>query len=243
MNRLQGKTVLVTGGTSGIGYAAAKLFKAEGADVIVTGTHAARLEAVKSELGVRVFASDAGSRADIEKLAKDVGALDGIFLNAGIAKLGPIDQLDEAAVDETFRINFKGPWLAIKYLSPLMKPGSSIVLNTSVNGKIGMAGTTVYGASKAELRSLARTAAGELAAKGIRVNTVSPGPIETPLYEKLGFTPDALAKMAAGLSEQIALKCFGRPEEVAKAVLFLLSDDSSYTTGEELMVDGGMTNV
>ncbi len=243
MTRFQGKTVLVTGGTTGIGYAAAKLFVEEGASVIVTGTNAARLETVKAELGVKAIVSDAGKSEDIAKLAKEVGALDAVFLNAGIAKLGPMSDLSEADLDETFRINFKGPWLTIKALAPVMKKGGAIVLNTSVNNKIGMPGTTVYGASKAALRSLARTAAAELAASGIRVNAVSPGPIETPLYAKLGFSPDALTAMAKGLSEQIALRRFGKPEEIAKAVLFLASDDSSYMTGEEIMVDGGLTTV
>lgn len=243
MNDFQGKTVLVTGGTTGIGYTTAKLLKERGADVVVTGTNAARLEEVKKEIGVRTFVSDAGKREDIEKLANELGSVDGIFLNAGVAKLGPMSDLDENVVDETFRLNFKGPWLTIKAFAPKMKSGGSIVLNASVNGKLGMLGTTVYGASKAALRSLARTAAGELAPRGIRVNAVSPGPIETPLYDKLGFSADQRAQMAQGLNAQIALGRFGKPEEVAKAVMFLLSDDASYITGEELMVDGGMTTV
>ena len=191
--------------------------------------------------------SDAGVTADIEKLAADFAAkgtgVDVIFVNAGIAKLGPIADLDEATFDATFRINVRGPWLMLKHFAPLMRRGGSIVFNTSINNQLGMPGTSVYGASKAALRSLVRVAANELAAAGIRVNAVSPGPTDTALYDKLGFTPDVVKGFAETLIAQIPLKRFGRPEEIAKAALFLASDDSSFMTGEEIVLDGGMTRV
>ncbi len=249
MKKLEGKNVLVTGGTTGIGLAAAKRFAAEGAKVLLTGTNKERLQAARAALEGRgeTFLSDAGTRADVETLAlelrrRDLG-LDVMFLNAGIGKFGSIAELDEAALDESLRVNFKGPWLAIKLLAPLMRSRGSIVVTTSVNDRLGMVGSCAYAASKAALRSLVRVAAAELAPRGIRVNAVSPGPIETPFHQKLGFAADDAKRFAAGLVDQIALKRFGSSEEVAASVLFLASDESSYITGAELVVDGGMTTL
>jgi len=249
MKKLEGRTALVTGGTTGIGLAAARRFAAEGARVILTGTNPMRLEAARRELGgaAEVVASDAGSRADIESLARDLKRrdiqLDVLFLNAGVGKFGSIAELDEAAMDESLRINFKGPWLAIKLLAPLMRSRGSIVVTTSVNDRIGMPGSSAYAASKAALRSLVRVAAAELAPRGIRVNAVSPGPIETPFHDKLGFPPETKKGFAEGLISQIALKRFGSVEEVASSVLFLATEESSFMTGEEIVLDGGMTTV
>jgi NAD(P)-dependent dehydrogenase (short-subunit alcohol dehydrogenase family) len=248
MGKLDGKTALVTGGTTGIGLAAAKRLALEGAKIILTGTHPKPLEDARRALPhAEVMASDAGSRADIESLALDLKRrdirLDVLFLNAGVGKFGPIADLDEAAWDDSFRINVKGPWLAIKLLGPLLKTGGSIVVTTSVNGQIGMPGSSAYAASKAALRSLVRVAAAELAPRGIRVNAVSPGPIETPFHTKLGFPADTSKAFAEQLIGQIALKRFGTADEVAKSVLFLASDDSSYMTGEEIVLDGGMTTL
>jgi NAD(P)-dependent dehydrogenase (short-subunit alcohol dehydrogenase family) len=249
MKRFEGKTALVTGGTTGIGLATAKRLAAEGARVIATGTNAVSLEVARRELpsAVELVASDAGSRADIERLARDFERrdiqLDILFLNAGVGRFGPIADLDEAAWDESFRLNVKGPWLAIKLLSPLVRPSGSIVVTTSVNDRIGMPGSSAYAASKAALRSLVRVAAAELAARGIRVNAVSPGPIETPFHGKLGFSRETLKGFAEGLVGQIALKRFGTADEVARSVLFLASEDSSYMTGEEIVLDGGMTTL
>ncbi len=249
MGRLESKIAVITGGTTGIGLAAARLFSAEGATVTVTGTNPSTLEAARRALrGVaEVVGSDAGSSNDIDRLARQFESrglrVDVLFLNAGIAKFGPMTALDEAAFDESFRVNVRGPWLTIRRFTPLMRSGGAIVLNTSVNGELGMPGSSVYAATKAAARSLVRTSASELAEMGIRVNAVSPGPIETPLYGKLGMPADVVQGFAESLVARIPQKRFGRPEEVAKAALFLASDDSSYMTAEEIAVDGGMTRV
>ena len=249
MGKLSNKVVLITGGTTGIGLAAAKLFAAEGAQVTVTGSNPKTLDAARQELAgvAEVISSDAGSGTDIAALAKTFAArgtgVDILFLNAGVAKFGPITSLDESAFDETFRVNVRGPWLTIKHFAPLLRRGGSIVFNSSINNQLGMAGSSVYAASKAAVRSLVRVAAAELAEAGVRVNAVSPGPVETPLYGKLGMSAEVVQGFAQSLIAQIPLKRFGTPEEVAKAALFLASDDSSFMTGEEIVLDGGMTRV
>ena len=246
MGKLEKKVVVITGGTTGIGLAAARLFAAEGAKVTVTGSNPKTLEAARSELrGVaEVIASDAGSEGDITKLAQSFASgVDVLYLNAGVAKFGPIASLDLAAFDDSFRINVRGSWLALKHFGPLMRRGDSIVLTTSVNNELGMPGSSVYAATKAALRSLVRVAASELAEAGVRVNAVSPGPIETPLYGKLGLTPEVVQGFAKDLVARVPLKRFGSSAEVAKAALFLASDDSSFMTGEEIVLDGGMTRV
>jgi len=249
MAKLSNKVVLITGGTTGIGLAAAKLFAAEGARVTVTGTNPKSLEAARLELAgvAEVVASDAGSSADIKALAERFAAagsgVDVLFINAGVAKFGAITELEEAAFDDSFRINVRGPWLTLKHFAPLIRRGGSIVFNSSVNNQLGMPGSSVYAATKAAVRSLVRVAASEFAEAGVRVNAVSPGPIETPLYGKLGMSPEVVQGFASSLVARIPLKRFGTSEEVAKAALFLASDDSSFMTGEEIVLDGGMTRV
>jgi NAD(P)-dependent dehydrogenase (short-subunit alcohol dehydrogenase family) len=249
MGKLENKIALVTGGTTGIGLAAARLLASEGARVTVTGSNPKTLDAARQELSgvAEVIGSDAGASAAIEQLARTFaargGGVDVLFLNAGVAKFGPILSLDEAAFDETFRVNVRGPWLMLKHFGPLLNKGASVVFNTSINNVLGMPGSSAYAASKAALRSLVRVAASELAGGGVRVNAVSPGPIETPLYGKLGMPAEAVQGFAAGLVARIPLQRFGTPEEVARAVLFLASSDSSFMTGEEIVLDGGMTRV
>jgi NAD(P)-dependent dehydrogenase (short-subunit alcohol dehydrogenase family) len=247
MGKLQNKHVLVTGGTTGIGLETARLFAAEGARVTVTGTNPKSIAAAQAELGpnVEVLRSDAGSTADIEQLAQQFAStgLDVLFLNAGLAKFGSITELSESVFDELYRINVRGPWLAIKHFAKHLRRGGSIVLNTSVNNQLGMAGSAAYASSKAAARSLMQVAANELSAQGVRVNAVSPGPVRTPLHDKFGLSKEAQQGMAEGLIAQIPLRRFGEPQEIARAVLFLASDESSFMTGEEIVVDGGMTRV
>lgn len=246
MNAYQGKTVVITGGTTGIGLATARLFLAEGANVTVTGSNPKTIEEARHELGgnVEVVASDAGSAGDIAALAArfEKAGVDLLFLNAGIAKFGPLADIDEATFDETFRVNVRGPWLAIKHFGPRMKSGGSIVVTGSVNAELGMPGSSVYAASKAALRSLVRVAASELAEAGVRVNAISPGPVATPLYGKLGMSAETVKGFSESLVGRIPLRRFGTPEEIAKAVLFL-AKDATYLTGEEIVADGGMTRV
>jgi len=242
MNRLQGKRALITGGTTGIGLEAAREFLREGARVAVTGTNPATLEAARKELGdaAVVLASDAGNAGAQKQLAQQIqeafGGLDALVVNAGIADIRPIEKVDEAALDRTLAINFKGPYFLIQAVLPLFANPASIVINASVNAHVGMPNTSIYGASKAALLSLTKTLSGELVSRGIRVNAVSPGPIATPLYGKLGMSKDDSAALAA----QVPMRRFGQPSEVAAAMLFLASDESGYTVGSELLIDGGL---
>ncbi len=249
MNKLANKVALITGGSSGIGLATAKVFVEEGAEVIITGRNQDSLDKAVGELEHRVtgMISDTAQLADIEKLAAQLQSqgkpIDVLFLNAGIAKLVPIEQTDEAFYDETFNINVKGLYFTIKHLLPLMSEGTSIVINASINAYIGMPNSSVYAASKAAVISLARTLSGELVGKGIRVNAISPGPINTPIFGKMGMSPEQLEATATSIQQQVPMGRFGRPEEIAKAALFLASDDSSFVIGAELVADGGMSTL
>lgn len=249
MSRLKGSRALITGGTTGIGLATAQAFLAEGARVVVTGTNPETLEAARVALGENaiVLASDAGDIAAHVKLAADIkqhlGGLDTVFMNAGVADFRPIEAFDAAGFDRTIAINLKGPYFLIQALLPLLANPSSIVLNTSINAHIGMPNSSVYAASKAGLLSMARTLSGELIGRGIRVNAVSPGPITTPIYGKLGLPADQLQGMAQHIQTQVPLGRFGEPIEIAKAVVFLASAESSFTVGSELIIDGGMSTL
>ncbi len=249
MNRLKGKRALITGGTSGIGLETAREFLREGARVAVTGMNPKGLDAARQELGsdAMVVSSDASDVAAQKTLAQTVqqafGQLDVLFANAGIADLRPVGQWDEAAYDRSFAINLKGPFFLIQELLPIFANPASIVLNGSVNAHIGMPNTTIYSATKTAIISLARTLSGELISRGIRVNVVSPGPISTPLYSKLGLAEADLKAAAASLQSQVPAGRFGKPSEIAAAVVFFASDESAFTIGSELLVDGGMSNL
>jgi NAD(P)-dependent dehydrogenase (short-subunit alcohol dehydrogenase family) len=247
MDRLKGKRALITGGTSGIGLETARQFLAEGARVAITGKNPETLESARKELGTHTLiipsdASDSAAQTRLaELLGREFGRLEILFVNAGIAELKPVEQWDEAAFDRSFAMNVKGPYFLIQALLPIFANPASIVLNASVNAHIGMPNTTVYGASKAALLSLARTLSGELIHRGVRVNAISPGPISTPLYSKLGLSESDLKNVAASILSQVPAGRFGNPSEIAKAVVFLASDESAFTVGGELLIDGGMS--
>jgi len=249
MNRLKNKRALITGGTTGIGFETARQFLNEGARVAITGQNPARLEAARQELGseVLVIASDASSAAEQKTLAESLrgafGGLDILFVNAGIVDMRPVEQWDEAGFDHSFAINVKGPFFLIQALLPILANPASIVLNASVNAHIGMPNTSVYGATKAALLSLTRTLSGELISRGIRVNAISPGPISTPLYGKLGLSDAGLKAVAGSIQDQVPAKRFGNASEIAHAVVFLASDEAAFTVGSELLIDGGMSGI
>ena len=249
MDRLKGKCALITGGTTGIGLETAREFLSEGARVAITGKNPTTLESARKALGpnVLIIPSDASVAEDQKGVAaairEDFGSLDILFVNAGIAELRPIEKWDEAAFDRTFAINLKGPFFLVQALLPIFAKPASIVLNASVNAHIGMPSSSVYGASKAALLSFARTLSGELISRGIRVNAVSPGPISTPLYGKLGFSEADLKTVAASIQTQVPAGRFGTASEIARAVVFLASEESAFTVGSELLIDGGMSNI
>ncbi|KGK57154.1 NAD(P)-dependent dehydrogenase (short-subunit alcohol dehydrogenase family) [Xanthomonas arboricola] len=245
MSRLAGKRTLITGGTSGIGLETAKQFLAEGARVIVTGVNPDSITKAKNILGseVPVLRADSASVAAQQELARAIaehyGQLDVAFLNAGVSVWLPIEDWTEQAFDASFAINVKGPYFLLQALLPVLANPSSVVLNTSVNAHAGVARSSVYGATKSALLNMAKTLSSELLDRGIRLNAVSPGPVETPLYDKLGI-PDAYrAQVNQDIAATIPMGRFGTPEEVAKAVLYLASDESRWTVGSELVVDGG----
>jgi NAD(P)-dependent dehydrogenase (short-subunit alcohol dehydrogenase family) len=249
MNRLQGKRALITGGTTGIGLETARRFLNEGARVAITGRNPATLEAARKELGssVLVIPSDAASAADqkavAETILREFGALDVLFVNAGIVVLKPLDQWSEEDFDRSFATNVKGPFFLVQALSPVFANPGSIIINGSVNAHIGMANTTVYAATKGALLSLVRTLSGELISRGVRVNAVSPGPISTPLYSKLGLSEADLKSVSASIQSQVPAGRFGNPTEVAHTVVFLASDESAYIVASEIQIDGGMGNI
>ncbi len=248
MSRLDGKIALISGGTSGIGAATAKLFQAEGATVIVTGSNPQTLEAARTALsGIEVVASDAAdpaaSAALVEGIRARHGRIDVLFVNAGIARFAPIGAVDEPGFDVLFGVNVRGAFFLLKHAAPVLSDGGSVILTGSVAGVLGGEARSVYAATKAALRSFGRTFATELAPRRIRVNTISPGPIETPIFGKVGLSAEQLSGMTEAMIGSIPLRRIGQADEVARAALFLASDDSSYTTGAELFVDGGMVDV
>jgi len=249
MKRLEGKVAVVTGGNSGIGLASAKRLQEEGARVAIAGRSKKTLDEAVKTIGNGVLAvqADVAKHADVDKLyaevLKKLGKIDILFVNAGVAKFAPFAETSESLYDEQFDINIKGAYFTIQKALSLLNDGASIILNTSVADRKGMAGTSAYSATKAALRSLARTAAAELASRGIRVNTVAPGPIVTPILGRTGLTKEAVDEFTKGVVTKVPMKRFGQPEEVAGVVAFLASQDASYITGEEINVDGGMGQI
>ncbi len=245
MGRLEGKVAVVTGGNSGIGLATAKRFQQEGARVVISGRSKKTLDEAVRTIGNGVLSiqADVSSLADLDRLYKEVsnklGKIDVLFVNAGVAKFAPLAETSESTYDEQFDINVKGAYFTIQKAIPLLNDGASIILNTSVANIKGNEGMSAYSATKAALRSLARTAAAELVARGIRVNAVAPGPIVTPIFEKTGLPKESVDEIAKQIIEKVPMKRFGQPEEVAATVAFLASEDASYITGVEINVDGG----
>lgn len=243
MAKLEGKIALITGGSTGIGLATAKLFQTKGAQVIVTGSKNETVSGAQKELGTRALAvvSDTSKLADIAALIETVkakyGHIDILFANAGIGGFQPIDEVTESSFDRIFDVNVKGLFFTIQAALPLMPKGGSILLTSSVAGKKGFAGSSIYSASKAAVRSFGRTLANELAPRGIRVNTLSPGPIDTPIFGKGGGNP---AEMKQQFASMLALKRMGTADEMARAALYFCSEDSSFVVGAELVADGGL---
>jgi NAD(P)-dependent dehydrogenase (short-subunit alcohol dehydrogenase family) len=242
---MQNKTILITGGTTGIGLATAQLLSADGAKVIVTGRNPETLAAAKKTLtGVVVLPSDSGDLAAALALGGDVKKyvdhLDGVFLNAGIAAFAPFEAATPKNYDDLFNVNVRGLYFQLQSLLPVLGNPSSVVFTSSIAGSIAFAGTSIYSATKAAVISLGKNLAVELAPRGVRVNVLSPGPIDTPILNKIGLPPDQQKGFEETIVAKSLLKRIGTSDEVARAARFLLSEDSSNITGTELIIDGGV---
>jgi NAD(P)-dependent dehydrogenase (short-subunit alcohol dehydrogenase family) len=244
--KLQNKIAVITGGNSGIGLATAQEFKAQGARVIIIGRNAEAIAKAAKEIGGDTLGvtADVSRVADLDRafqtIREKAGRVDVLFVNAGIAKFAPLADSSEALFDEITGANFKGAYFTVQRALPLLSEGASVVFTSTAAVHFGMPGASVYAAGKAALNSLAKTLAVELAGKKIRVNVVSPGPIVTPIFGKMGMAKEAMDQVAAGILAQVPLARFGESAEIAKAVTYLASADSAYVSGTELLVDGGM---
>lgn len=247
--RFQGKVAVVTGGNSGIGLGVAKAYAQEGAQVAITGRNGKTLEIAAQEIGDGTLAiqSDVGKVAEIETAMKKIkerfGRIDALFVNAGVGKFVPLEEVTEAFFDETININLKGVFFTVQKAVPLMPKGSAILLNASINAHLGMPGSTVYGATKAAVVNMAKTLSADLLQKGIRVNAISPGPITSALLTRDGINGQKLQETKDWIRSQVPIKRFGTPEEIAAAVLYLTAPESAFVLGAELIVDGGMATL
>ncbi|HXY25885.1 MAG TPA: glucose 1-dehydrogenase [Candidatus Acidoferrum sp.] len=250
MKRLEGKVALVTGGNSGIGLASAQRLHDEGARVAIAGRNQTTLDEAAKAIGKDVLAvkADVSIASDLDNLfvtvARKFGKIDVLFANAGIYKFAPLDATSEGLYDELFGINAKGVYFTIQKALPYLNDGASIVINASIAGQIGLVNGSVYAATKSALRSFTRSLAAELVARGIRVNAVSPGPVETPAgFERSGLSKEQMDEWLRNVITQVPMKRIGQPSEIASAVAFLASNDASFITGAEIPVDGGLGQV
>jgi len=249
MSRLEKKTVVITGGNSGIGLAAARASAAEGAKVIITGRNQETLSQAAGEIGEAVVTvagdlRDADARARLVDAVREAGGrVDALFANAGVAAPAPFDAADESHFDTIFDTNVKALYFTTQAMAPFFVEGTSVIFNTTALVKKGLPGMSVYSASKAAVRSLARTLAAEFAPKGVRVNCIAPGPIETPIYGRMGMPSEAVEEFGQQIQSMVPVQRFGQADEVARAAVFLASSDSSYMTGSEVTVDGGFAQV
>ncbi len=246
-NKLAGKTVLITGGSSGIGLASARLFREHGAQLAITGRDPDTLARAQKELGgdTLVARSNAGDLAEIDALMESVKSrfthLDVLFANAGVARAGPFEGISEAQFDEVMGINFKGVFFIVQKALPILGRGASIIVTTSITNRKGSPNFSTYAASKAALRSLVQSLSLPLISRGIRINAISPGPTATPMFGRGGLPDDMVRARIGEIEKKSPLKRLGTAEEVAKVALFLASDDSSYMSGEEIVVDAGFS--
>jgi NAD(P)-dependent dehydrogenase (short-subunit alcohol dehydrogenase family) len=244
--RFKGKVAVVTGGNSGIGLATAKAFVREGAKVAITGRSDSTLEAAQKELGPEalVIKADMSRVSEIaaamEKIRKKLGRIDALFVNAGIGRFVPLESVTEEFFDETMATNVKGAFFTVQKATPLLSRGGAVVLNASINAHIGLPNSSVYGASKAAVVNLGKTLSADLLPRGVRVNVVSPGPVTTPIFDRMGLPEEEARQTKEWITEQVPLKRFGHPDEIAAAVLYLCSGESQFVVGTELVVDGGM---
>lgn len=242
---MKNESILITGGTTGIGLATAQLLQAEGARVIVTGRNPETLAAARTALGSTaiVLSSDSASLTDAQTLGAQVGKhvakLDGIFLNAGIARFAPIEAVTPQLFDEMFGVNVRGLYFQLQSLLPVLANPSAVVLNASLSAEIAMPNTSIYAATKAAVVALGRNLAIELAPRGIRLITINPGPVNTPIFGKFGLPADTVKGFVEQTTAKSPAKRFGTADEIAKLVRFLLSADSSYILGTEIRIDGG----
>ncbi len=244
MKNLEGKIAVITGGNSGIGYATAKKLRERGAKVIISGRNETRVVEAAQELGVEGYTADVSKLSDIEELvtriSQDHNHIDILFVNAGIFLPAPVGSITESVYDQQMDINFKGAVFTIEKFLPLIREGGSIINLSSVNAYTGMPNTAIYAATKAAMNSYTRTAATELASRGIRVNAINPGPVETAIYGKTGLSEKQLTGFAQQMTQRVPMKRFGKPEEIASLVAYLASDEASFITGAEYNVDGGI---